>query len=410
MRLVATLVFVLGMLALGGASTAQDQDVQEGGIKALVRPENPAAAEAEPAPTPKPEPEPKPAPIDPENDPIAIQRKLLGEWERSLNATAVSLADRVRTLAEREEATAEKERALEVRRATLDARVEALGKREAAIRNRAKVAAAVTSPNVPETGPPPSDMVPVTSELKPFKGGKAPTIVGGHAFVIDAGNGRVLHEKDAYEERSVANLQDLMTALIIAEAGGLDEEISISAAATDAPGDKLGLAAGASYTRGDLLKAIMLQPANDAAHALAEDNAGSLPEFVKKMNERGKKLGLVNTVFMTPFGLDTEGQRSTARDVALLAWECYHNEFLRECATTKSADLGAASATNNNELMLSQSYCNGLKLGQSSEARVCLVSSGQKEGRHRIVVVLASTESWVWKDSKVLLEWALKSD
>ena len=228
--------------------------------------------------------------------------------------------------------------------------------------------------------------------------------------MIDAGNGRIIHEKDAYEERPVAHLQDLMTALLVAEHGDQDGKVTITEADTQVTGEKLGLTAGAAHSRRELVKALMLRPANDAAHALAVDHSGSVEAFVKAMNERGEALGLANTSFTLPYGADADGQKSTARDVALLAWECYFNELLRECAATNSFSLGATPVTNQNDLMREQSYCNGLKHGKSEEAKVCLASSGEKDGRHRIVVVLRSTDTWVFRDSKVLMEWALRYD
>ena len=206
-----------------------------------------------------------------------------------------------------------------------------------------------------------------------------------------------------------------MLALIICEAGNLDQLVKVVESDTEAPEPRLGIQPGESYKRSELLKWLLLQPANDVAAALARDNAGSVEAFGSAMNSRAQNLGMANTVFKSPTGVMDSGQHSTARDLALLAWACYEQPFIRDCGNMSSFSLKLKdgrqmTASNTNQLMKEQSYCVGLKHGESDTARNCLISIGQKEGRGRMVVVLGSTDSWIWRDSKVLLEWALRSD
>ncbi len=383
------------------------QDVNQDGIPVLVRPASIGQPEA-----PKPEPpKPKAAPKPKESgDPLAKERKRLQEWEASLSMTADSLAERLRAIAERERLLAEKERAMEARKAALEARKSAIASREEAMKLASEPAAAP---------PAPLEMVnrklAVSSvKVNRWSGPKAPSIVGAHAMVIDAANGRILHEKAARQAIPAAELLQLMTALLVCEAGELDKAVKIEESDASVDGEKAGLQAGQTYKRAELLSWLLAAGGNDVATALARDNAGTVDAFVAKMNARGKQLGLLNTTFKNPSGRDTAGQASTARDLALLAWECYHQSFVREAVKVKSFKLSIGGqtryATNANQLLGQMVACNGMKHGKSQLARTALVTSAEKSGRQRIIVVLKSTDHWVFKDSKVLIEWSLRSD
>tara|TARA_R110002096_G_scaffold147671_22_gene307825 strand:- start:25113 stop:26321 length:1209 start_codon:yes stop_codon:yes gene_type:complete len=389
--------------------TSYAQDVNQDGIPVLVRPKE----KVQPAPAPKPKP--KPAPVKKadasKEDPLAAEKKRLKEWESSLAMTADSLTERLRAVAERERLLAEKERAIQSRRAAIEARKTAIDSREEAIESARISALPPSSPleAVNKELSAPSDV-----KVKRWTGPNAPSIVGAHAMVLDAVNGRILHNKDAGELTPAADLMQLMTALIICESGELDRQIKIVEADTQAEGNRAGLRANDSYQRSELLQWFLIASGSDVASALARDNAGTVDAFVAKMNERGKRLGLKNTTFKNPGGLDASGQVTTARDLALLAWECYHQSFIREAVKTKSLKLTIAGqtryATNPNKLLGQMGACNGMKLGKSPEARTGLITSAEQHGRERIVVVLRSTDSWIFKDTRVLVDWALRSD
>lgn len=369
---------VLAAAALAVVARGEDRDVSPAGIPLLVR----TAAK------PKPKEEPK---LDP-NDPLAAERQKLREWEKALNATADALAERLRLAAERERMLAEREREYSLRVATLDAREEALAGREALVRAK-------------ETMP----------DVKAWSGPPAPSIVGRFAAVIDPANGRILYRKSAYEPVPVASTQKLMTALLIVEAGNLEKQVRIEASDTEVEPTVLGFKAGESYSRADLLRWLLVKSGNDCAVALARDNAGSVEDFCEKMNAKAKALGMTDSHFKNPNGLPIEGQHSTARDMALLAWECYQQPFIRECVKMKSVRMTLGSGvvregSNTNKLLRTDDSCNGMKTGFTYAAGNCLISSGMREGRERIVVVLNSSGSAVTRDSESLLEWALRYD
>lgn len=387
--------------------TASAQDVNQDGIPVLVRPK----PEVKEAPKPKPKPKPVKKP-DTKVDPLAKEKERLKEWESSLAMTADSLTERLRAVAERERLLAEKERAIDTRRAALDARKTAISSREDAIES-ARISQLPPSASpldaVNKSLATPSDV-----KVKRWTGPNAPSIVGSNAMVLDAVNGRILHNKDAGEISAAADLLQLMTALIICEAGELDKKVKILESDTQAEGTLAGLRANDSHARSELLQWLLISSGSDVATALARDNAGTVSAFVEKMNARGQRLGLKNTTFKNPSGLDSDDQVTTARDLALLAWECYHQSFIREAVKTKSFKMTIAGktryATNPNKLLAQMGACTGMKLGKSAQARTALITSAESQGRERIVVVLRSTDSWVFKDTKVLVEWALRSD
>ncbi len=365
-----------GLVALSLPAGAED--LNQEGIPVLVRPgmeiEEEDAQELDP------------------NDPLAAEKLRLHKWEEALNLTARSLAERQRSIAEREALLAERERTVAAREAGLEVREAALKARERLV-------------SVRETIP----------EVAPWQGPSAPSIVGKYAMVIDARNGRILHEKSARTKTAVASTQKLMTALLVCEAGDLEKEIVIQQVDTEVEPVILGFKTGDTYTRAELLKWLLVKSGNDVAKALARDNAGSVAAFAAKMNARAAELGMETTHFKNPHRLTETGQHSTARDMALLAWECYQIPFIRECVRTKSLrftldDGTVREASNTNRVLKEYEHCSGMKTGYTIASGYCLITSGEKQGRERITVVLGSTSSWVWKDSRVLLEWGLGWD
>jgi len=233
--------------------------------------------------------------------------------------------------------------------------------------------------------------------------------------VIDASNGRILHEKAARTKTGVASTQKLMTALLVVEAGDLDQDVEIVQADTEVEPSVLGFRAGERYQRRDLLKWLLVRSGNDVAKALARDNAGSEEAFAVKMNAKAAELGMTDSRFKNPHGLTEPGQYSTARDMALLAWACSRNPVIRECVTTKAFSLTLNSGTvreavNTNRVLREFSDCTGMKTGFTNAAGSCLITSGERGERKRICVVLGSTSSWCAKDSQILLDWALSHD
>lgn len=252
-------------------------------------------------------------------------------------------------------------------------------------------------------------------ELPParkWRGESPPSIHGRYATVLDGETMQFYHTKNAMAATPVASTQKLMTALIVCEAGGLDEYVTIARAATQVEPTVIGIRTGEQYTRRQLLNALLVRSGNDIAAALAIDNAGSVEAFVDKMNLTGKQIGLVNSNFRTPHGLPAKGQYSCARDIAILAFEAYQIPAIREIVDTPTykfvfnGDRGVYVLSNTNKNLRSWPACNGMKTGYTNAAGRCLVSSATIDGKHRIAVIIKSTTSEIFDDSRRLLEWS----
>jgi D-alanyl-D-alanine carboxypeptidase (penicillin-binding protein 5/6) len=253
------------------------------------------------------------------------------------------------------------------------------------------------------------------TEYRPAVGPDGVPIVRAQAvIVIDAYSGRILHAKNADAPRPPASTQKLLTALLVAEAGGLDEEVVIRASDTWAEPTKLYMKPGQRYTRRQLLEILLVRSMNDVALALARDNAGSAEGFAMKMNARARALGATSSRFVNPNGLPAEGQRSTARDMAIIAAAAYRNPTIRAIVAQKQlafqhADGRTRHFTNTNRLLGANPYCNGMKTGYTDAAGKCLVASARGNGRAVIAVLLGDTPSAIWKDASALLTWGLSS-
>ena len=162
-----------------------------------------------------------------------------------------------------------------------------------------------------------------------------PIITAECAILFDANTGKVIYKKNENERRPVASTQKLLTALIIAESGELSAPVTIDRSDMLAAPTKLYLKTGDTYTRQQLLTALLIKSPNDAARALARDNAGSVDDFATKMNARMARLGGDSSHFVNPNGLPAEDQYSTARDMARVARAVYFNPLLRDIIRTR---------------------------------------------------------------------------
>jgi D-alanyl-D-alanine carboxypeptidase (penicillin-binding protein 5/6) len=233
------------------------------------------------------------------------------------------------------------------------------------------------------------------------------------AILLDANTGQVLYKKNDTDQRAVASTQKLLTALLIAEAGNLDKKIVITLGDTQCEPFKLYIKPGQTYTRRELLHALLIRSSNDVARALARDNAGSLEAFAKKMNQRMRDLGGNSSNFINPNGLPASGQYSTARDMARVARMAYRNPTLRQIMGTKNYNFRFNSGNvvplrNTNRLLRTYTFCNGMKTGYTNAAGHCLISSGSHNGRDVIAVVLGSTKGVVATESAKLLAHGLR--
>jgi D-alanyl-D-alanine carboxypeptidase (penicillin-binding protein 5/6) len=246
----------------------------------------------------------------------------------------------------------------------------------------------------------------------PLQAAPAPEITAKSAILVDANSGKVLYSKNDEAQRAVASTQKLITALIVAEAGDLDKKVEIEATDTNCEPTKINVKPGQSYTRLQLLNALLVKSGNDVARTLARDNAGSINAFADKMTQRVRNLGGTSSNFENPNGLPAQGQYSTARDMARVARMAYRNPTLREIMRTKNYNFRFNSGNvvplrNTNRVLRTYSFCNGMKTGYTDLAGHCLISSGSYNGRDVIAVVLGSTKARIADESAKLLAYGL---
>ena len=218
------------------------------------------------------------------------------------------------------------------------------------------------------------------------------------AILIDEDSGTVLYEKNADEQRPIASITKVMTLLLTFQALengkiSVDDFVPISEHAYSMGGSQIWLEPGEQMTLGDMLKAICVSSANDAAVAVAEYVGGSEPAFVQMMNEMAERLGMTNTHFENACGLDQEGHLSSARDVATMSREMllHHTEVRDYCSIwTDTLRDGATQLVNTNKLLKSYNGITGLKTGTTSKAGVCISASAERDGLRLIAVVLGS--------------------
>jgi len=232
------------------------------------------------------------------------------------------------------------------------------------------------------------------------------------ALLVDANTGKVLYKKNDTVQRPVASTQKLLTALIVAEAGNLDKPVTITLSDTQCEPFKLYVKPGQTYTRRQLLHALLIRSSNDVARALARDNAGSQEAFARKMTQRMRELGGTSSNFINPNGLPAPGQYSTARDMARVARMAYRHPVLRQIMRTPNynfrfSDGRVVPLRNTNRLLRTYTFCNGMKTGYTNLAGHCLISSGSHNGRDVIAVVLGSTKGVVAQESARLLAHGL---
>ena len=221
------------------------------------------------------------------------------------------------------------------------------------------------------------------------------------AILIEPGTGRVLYEKSPDETMPIASITKLMTLLLTFEAiheGKLTTEtqVPVSEHAYHMGGSQIWLEPGEQFTLDEMLRAICVSSANDAAVAVAELVGGSEPVFVERMNARAAELGMEHTTFRNACGLDTEGHLSTARDVATLSRYILNTcpEILHYTGIwTDSLRGGQTQLVNTNKLLRRYSGITGLKTGTTSGAGVCISASAERDGLTLIAVVLGAPSS-----------------
>ena len=232
--------------------------------------------------------------------------------------------------------------------------------------------------------------------------------------VIDRNTNLVLVGKNENQKRKMASTTKIMTAIIIIENCNLNEITEISKKSAGTGGSRLGLKLGDKITIRDLLYGLMLCSGNDCAVALAEYSSGSVEEFAKKMNQKAIDLGLTNTHFVTPHGLDSDEHYTTAYELAILSNYALKNETFAKIVGTKNYTVTingySKTLTNTNELLGNLNGVYGIKTGFTNGANRCLVTACKRNNIDIICVVLgADTKNWRTKDSINLIEYSFKN-
>ncbi|WP_326909425.1 D-alanyl-D-alanine carboxypeptidase family protein [Sedimentibacter sp. MB31-C6] len=250
-----------------------------------------------------------------------------------------------------------------------------------------------------------------------------PSLLSESAILIDSNSGTILLEKNPNKKMHPASLTKIMTAIIAIESGDLSDVIKVD---DDTPyeiyGSHIALEPGEILTLKDLLYALMLPSANDAAAVIAKHYGGSIEEFVEQMNEKAKDLGAHNTNFVNPHGLHDENHYSTASDLALITKYAMKNETFRKIVGTVKYEIKPTNKksevrylatlnklihnTSTSQIIVDGTYINtnydgvtGVKTGYTPEAGNCLVASAEKNGTELIAVTMKGVSLEMYQDA-----------
>lgn len=220
---------------------------------------------------------------------------------------------------------------------------------------------------------------------------------------MDADSETVLWEKNAEKKSLIASTTKIMTALVVIEQVNLADVVTVPAAAVGVEGSSMYLVAGEKLTVEDLLHGLMLSSGNDAATALALYVSGSIEEFAELMNAKARRLGLTQSHFANPHGLDSEENYSTAHDMARLAACALENETFRSIVSSQSYRCGNRRMTNHNKLLWDYEGAVGVKTGYTKQAGRILVGAAERNGRRLVSVTISAPDDW--RDHKAMLDY-----
>lgn len=223
-----------------------------------------------------------------------------------------------------------------------------------------------------------------------------PEIAGESALLIEIDSDKVLYEKNSTKRLKIASLTKIMTAVVALEHAKLDSKISISAKAANIGENVMGVSEGEIYTLRELLYGLVLNSGNDAAYAIAEGVSGNSDAFIEWMNIKAKELGLNDTKFTDPSGLDDDTYSST-QDLVKLTKYAMKNPDFREVIATKEIELASDThkylyLINQTNLLTTYPGVAGVKTGFTEEAGLCLVTYAKNDGKEVIGVVLNSVD------------------
>ncbi len=233
------------------------------------------------------------------------------------------------------------------------------------------------------------------------------------AILMDQDSGRILYTENIHEVRSVASISKVMTAILAVESGKLKNKVTIGDEISGAHGSGIYIKKGEVLTLEDLVYGLMLRSGNDASLAIAHYVAGSVDEFVNQMNQKAVELGMKDTTFYNPNGLDDEeeGNYSTAHDMAILmSYAMQNSEFAKITGTNKyklKTNMNTYIWYNKNKLLSQYKYTTGGKTGFTKKARRTLVTSASKDNLNLVVVTLNDGNDFL--DHKNLFEYGFSN-
>jgi len=233
------------------------------------------------------------------------------------------------------------------------------------------------------------------------------------AILVDFDTGKILYEKNSHEKLPPASITKIMTMILICEAIEkgrikLSDKVVASQNASSLGGSQVYLKENEEMTVEELLKSIAIASANDACVALAEHIAGSVQEFVYMMNKKAKELGMLDTNFVNPYGLDAENHYTSAYDVVIMSRELLKHKIIRKYLTTWVDTIreGKFGLTNTNKLVRFYRGCTGVKTGSTDKAKFCISASALRNGLHLIAVIMGAPDSKTrFNDATKLLDW-----
>ncbi len=236
---------------------------------------------------------------------------------------------------------------------------------------------------------------------------KALSVSAKSAVLIDAISGEILFSKNPNERLPMASTTKIMTALLLCEYGDLERIITVTPEMVYVEGTSMGLKVGMKVSLKDILYGMLLASGNDAANAAAVAVGGGMDNFVALMNDKAQQLGLENTHFDTPSGLDGDSHYTTSYDLAMLTRYALNNSDFYEACSTKSKavylDGVKVTLSNHNRLLSSYNGAIGVKTGFTKKSGRCLVSAAERENGRLIAVTLNDGDDW--QDHKNMLDY-----
>jgi len=237
-----------------------------------------------------------------------------------------------------------------------------------------------------------------------------PAVTARAAIIMDAATGEVVWERDSTEPLPPASTTKILTAIVALESGRLDESFRVSADAADTPPSKINLRAGQRMRLRNLLYAVLLNSANDAAEVVAEGIAGSDAEFAALMNARAREIGATSSHFVNPHGLTAPGHVASARDLAVIFRHGLKNPLFREILETRSVQVPIESGGvqwvslhSHNRLLSGYTYTVIGKTGFTRPAKRCFVGAASHDGRELVIALLGARD--LWSDAKRLFAY-----